>query len=125
MPGKELTQDWVSQSKKDNPGLFSELDMLLRALDRYFSLENLPASTEDIAVRNFYEELVIARDTILRVLGILEAVIPENKRTHTGSRNSPRQNTSRPKRSTLSGKTFTVRTRRKKGCICSIIPLSA
>ncbi|NJD56894.1 MAG: hypothetical protein FIA94_10885 [Nitrospirae bacterium] len=80
MSGKDQIQDWVSQSKKDNSGLFSELDMLLRALDRYFNLENLPASAEDIAARNFYEELVIARDTILRVLGILEAVIPENRK---------------------------------------------
>ncbi|HYQ47871.1 MAG TPA: hypothetical protein VEP69_02290, partial [Thermodesulfovibrionales bacterium] len=80
MQGKDLTQDWVAQSKKDNPALFSELDMLLRALDRYFNLENLPSSAEDIAGRNFYEELVIARDTILRVLSILEAVIPENRK---------------------------------------------
>jgi len=55
-----MMQDWVAQAKKDNADLFSELDILLRALDRYFSLENLPASTEDIAGRNFYEDLVIA-----------------------------------------------------------------
>lgn len=75
-----MMQDWVAQAKKDNADLFSELDILLRALDRYFSLENLPISTEDIAGRNFYEDLVIVRDAILRVLGILEAVIPENRK---------------------------------------------
>ena len=81
MPDKEIMmQDWVAQAKKDNADLFSELDILLRALDRYFSLENLPISTEDIAGRNFYEDLVIARDAILRVLGILEAVIPEHRK---------------------------------------------
>jgi hypothetical protein len=80
MPDKAMMQDWVAQSKRDNADLFSELDILLRALDRYFSLENLPASTEDIAGRNFYEDLVIARDAVLRVLGILEAAIPEHRK---------------------------------------------
>ncbi len=71
---------WVAQAKKENAALFSELDTLLRALDRYFNLENLPNSTEDIAGRNFYEEIVTARDAILRVLSILEVVIPENRK---------------------------------------------
>jgi hypothetical protein len=77
---KETVQDWVALSKKTNPVLFSELDLLLRALDRYFNLENLPVSNEDIAGRNFYEELITSRDAILRVLGILEVVIPESRK---------------------------------------------
>ena len=77
---KESRQDWVAQSKQDNAVLFSELDVLLRALDRFFNIENLPFSNEDIAGRNFYEELLAARDVILRVLGILEVVIPENRK---------------------------------------------
>jgi hypothetical protein len=80
MAEKNRMQDWVSQAKKDNPALFSELDVLLRALDRYFNPENLPSSTEDLTTRNFYGELVVARDTILRVLGILETAIPENRK---------------------------------------------
>ncbi len=77
---KESRQDWVAQSKQDNAVLFSELDVLLRALDRFFNIENLPFSNEDIASRNFYEELLAARDVILRVLGILEVIIPENRK---------------------------------------------
>ena len=80
MAEKDTIQEWAAQSKRDNPALFSELDILLRALDRYFNLQNLPNSTEDITGRNFYEELVTARDAILRVLGILETVIPENRK---------------------------------------------
>lgn len=71
---------WVAQSKQDNAVLFSELDVLLRALDRFFNIENMPFSNEDIAGRNFSEELLAARDVILRVLGILEVVIPENRK---------------------------------------------
>ncbi len=80
MTPEESRQDWVVQSKQDNAVLFSELDVLLRALDRFFNIENLPFSNEDIAGRNFYEELLAARDVILRVLGILEVVIPENRK---------------------------------------------
>jgi len=76
----ENRQDWVAQSKQDNAVLFSELDLLLRSLDRFFNIENLPFSNEDVAGRNFFEELLAARDVILRVLGILEVVIPENRK---------------------------------------------
>jgi hypothetical protein len=69
----------VTRSKQEKHNLFSELDVLLRGLDRYFNPENLTFS-ESVAVKNFYEELVTARDTILRVLGILEVVIPESKK---------------------------------------------
>jgi len=80
MSEKKNVQGWATQSKQVNHALFSELDVLLRALDRYFNLKNLPLSTEDIAGRIFYEELVTARDAILRVLTILEIVIPENRK---------------------------------------------
>jgi hypothetical protein len=80
MAEKEMMQNWVAEAKKENPALFSELDVLLRAMDRYFNLENLPSSTEDITTRNFYGELLVARDTILRLLGILETAIPETRK---------------------------------------------
>lgn len=76
MKGKE---NWVFDSKQENKILFSELDILLRALDRYFNVENLTFS-ENIAGKNFYEELVTVRDTIMRVLGVLEVVIPESRK---------------------------------------------
>src|SRR3990172_3955469 len=80
MVKKEERQDWVSNSKKDNKVLFSELDVLLRALDRFFNAENLMASSEDLTTKNFYDELITSRDTILRVLAILEVVIPESRK---------------------------------------------
>ena len=80
MTPEESSQNWAAQSKQDNSLLFSELDVLLRGLDRFFSIENLPYSNENIASRNFYEELLAARDALLRVLGILEVVIPENRK---------------------------------------------
>ena len=80
MTPEENSQNWAAQSKQDNSLLFSELDVLLRGLDRFFSIENLPYSNENIASRNFYEELLAARDALLRVLGILEVVIPENRK---------------------------------------------
>jgi hypothetical protein len=75
----EGREDWVSRSRQENKPLFSELDVLLRALDRYFTLENLTFS-ENIAGKNFSEELGTIRDTILRLLGVLEVVIPESKK---------------------------------------------
>lgn len=53
---EERKEDWVSRSKQENNNLFSELDVLLRALDRYFNVENLTFS-ENITGKNFYEEL--------------------------------------------------------------------
>jgi hypothetical protein len=73
-------ENWVSDAKEANGPLFSELDVLLRALDRFFRIESLTTGNEDLTAKNFYEELVIARDTILRVLAILEVVIPESRK---------------------------------------------
>src|SRR5512135_2519420 len=77
---KDEREDWVGNSIKANPHLFSELDVLLRALDRFFNIDNLTYSNDDLTNKNFYEELVTVRDAILRVLGILEVIIPENKK---------------------------------------------
>ena len=77
---KDVKEDWVRDSKKANLQLFSELDVLLRALDRFFNIDNLTYSNDDLTNRNFYEELVTIRDAILRVLGILEVIIPESKK---------------------------------------------
>ncbi len=80
MAGNGTAAEWVAPARREHPALFSELDILLRALDRYFNLKNLPSSGDDIGGRNFYEEIVTARDTILRTLSILETVIPENRK---------------------------------------------
>lgn len=71
---------WISDSKIANRSLFSELDVLLRALDRFFVAENFVTSGEDLASKNFHEELSTARDAIIRILGILEVVIPESRK---------------------------------------------
>lgn len=80
MVQRDNKEDWVSDSKKVNHILFSELDVLLRALDRFFNIENLTISHEDLGGKNFYDELITVRDAILRVLGILEVVIPESRK---------------------------------------------
>jgi hypothetical protein len=77
---KTENDEWVVSSKKLYGLLFSEVDVLLRALDRYFNDENLMISNEDLTGRNFYDELVTVRDSILRLLGMLEVVIPESKK---------------------------------------------
>jgi len=74
------TENWVSFSKNLHKDLFSELEVLLKALDRFFYVENLPMAQENLTNRNFYDELAVVRDVIFRILGILEVVIPENKK---------------------------------------------
>ena len=74
------TENWVSFSKNLHSDLFSELEVLLKALDRFFYIENLPMTQDNLTNRNFYDELTVVRDAIFRVLGILEVVIPENKK---------------------------------------------
>jgi hypothetical protein len=71
---------WITVTKKKNRDVFSELDVLLKALDRFFSLENLPISREDIANRNFFDELSAVRDIVLRIIGLLDLIIPEHKK---------------------------------------------
>lgn len=76
---EERKEDWLSRSRQEHKTRFSELDILLRAIDRYFSLEHLNG-TEQIAEKNFSEELLTVRDSIMRILGILEVVIPESNK---------------------------------------------
>jgi len=76
----EKTDNWFLISREANKELFSELDVLLRSLDRFFYLENLPLSKEDPTQRNFYAELAAVRDVIFRILGILEVIMPESRK---------------------------------------------
>src|SRR4030043_2339484 len=77
---KAEPEKWVANSKKKYKEIFSELDVLLKALDRFFYIENLPISKEDLTHRNFYDELTAVRDVIFRILGLLEVVIPGSKK---------------------------------------------
>ncbi len=74
------SENWVSEAKKEYKKFFSELEALLRALDRFFYIENLPISQEDLAFKNFHEELLTIRDVIFRILSILEVIIPDSKK---------------------------------------------
>ncbi len=80
MPENTLATDWVSEVSGKERRLFSELNMLLRALDRAFNPENLPLSERLYTAKNFYSELSAVRDVIQRVLSILERVIPESRK---------------------------------------------
>ncbi|MBI4824027.1 MAG: hypothetical protein HY805_07355 [Nitrospirae bacterium] len=76
--------NWVTVSRQTYRYLFSELDVLLRALDRFFRQSNKSFSKDVTAGKNFRNELTVARDTTLRILGVLEVVIPENKKNAYG-----------------------------------------
>jgi len=80
MPMRSLADNWVSSIKKKNKDVFSELDVLLRGLDRFFNVDNLPLSKENVANRNFFDELSAGKDTMLRIVGLLETIIPEGKK---------------------------------------------
>ena len=77
---KSRADNWITGTKNKSRGVFSELDVLLKALDRFFTIENLPISRDDIANRNFFDELSAVRDTVLRIIGLLDVIIPENKK---------------------------------------------
>ncbi|TAL25668.1 MAG: hypothetical protein EPN94_04785 [Nitrospirae bacterium] len=77
---RKETKDWISVSKETHRELFSELDALLRAADRFFNIENLPSAKENLQESNFFDELSAVRDLILRILSVLEVIIPENKK---------------------------------------------
>ncbi len=73
-------QDWLSESRKKYLELYSELDVLLRAVDRFFHIENLDISQNDLPIKNFCNEINSLKDVIYRILAIFEVIIPENKK---------------------------------------------
>lgn len=80
MAEQTRSDSWISSAKKKNKDVFSELDVLLRALDRFFNIENLPLSKEDVSGKNFFDEMAAVKDTILRVVGLLDLLIPETRK---------------------------------------------
>lgn len=77
---KKDLKDWGSVSKEAHRESFSELDVLLQAADRFFNIENLPSTKENLQESNFFDELSAVRDLILRILSILEVIIPDSKK---------------------------------------------
>ncbi|MEJ2696401.1 MAG: hypothetical protein P8013_07105 [Candidatus Sulfobium sp.] len=73
-------ENWVLASRKGNSELFSEVDVLLRSLERFFTIENVRPSQEEITAANFSDDLITVRDAILRLLGILEVIIPDSRK---------------------------------------------
>jgi len=80
MTSYERKDNWYPEAINSQKELFSELNVLLRALDRFFVLDNLPFAQDDLPNRNFYEEMVVVRDVILRIIGIIEFIIPESRK---------------------------------------------
>lgn len=80
MSPEKAEESWLEASKRENRVLFSELDVLLRALDRFFIIENQPSSKEHFSQKNLHPELAAGRDVVLRVLAILDLVIPQSNR---------------------------------------------
>lgn len=80
MPQIPAEDNWLSLLKKKNRDSFSELDVLLRALDRFFDIDNLPFSRDDLTGKNFFSELTAARDVIIKIVDLLESIIPDNRK---------------------------------------------
>lgn len=76
MLNANLATNWVEESKKNHKELYSELDLLLRALDRFFNLEDIPPTSVNLSSKNFIIELNAGMDAIIKVLSILERIIP-------------------------------------------------
>ncbi len=76
----KLAENWVEDSKRTHRELYSELDLLLRAIDRFFNLEDFQPTTVHLTHKNFITELTAGRDAIIQVLSILERIIPEGKK---------------------------------------------
>jgi hypothetical protein len=77
---RDTITNWIQIARDEHHALFSELDALLKALDRFFITDNLPASKYAISSRDMRFELETAKDGIVRVLAILETIIPETNR---------------------------------------------
>lgn len=75
-----MKDGWFQALKKDKGTQLSELAVLLKAIDRFFVLENLAISDYDNPERNFYDELLIVREVILRIVALIEQLLPEDEK---------------------------------------------
>ncbi|UCG79075.1 MAG: hypothetical protein JSV21_04405 [Nitrospirota bacterium] len=71
---------WLIESRDLYKGLYIELDATLKGIYRFFNPDNLPIDQDNLTEKNFFNELIILRDSILRVLAILEVALPESKK---------------------------------------------
>lgn len=73
-------EGWAERSRYRHLQLFSELDVLLRALDRFFASEDPQIKKTARSGRNYFRELNAVKDVIVRVLAILETIIPQGSK---------------------------------------------
>lgn len=85
-PFDKRLEGWADRSRQQHLQSFSELDVLLRALDRFFAADEIrppaPVGTTKPATssRNYFRELNAVKDVIFRVLSILEGIIPQGSK---------------------------------------------
>lgn len=60
--------------------IIDELNTLLKALDRFFTAGTIYTFEEDITFKNFYKELDVIKDVILRILSALDILIPDSSK---------------------------------------------
>jgi hypothetical protein len=80
MSTEKRQDDWIVAARRKNPSLFFELNLLLKALEKFFMVDYLPLSDTQYSTRNFYPELSAGKDIIIKVLEIFDSVIPEEKK---------------------------------------------
>jgi hypothetical protein len=80
MLGEKKQDNWVDIARKEKHSLFSELDVLLRALEKFFIVEYLPLSETQFSTKNFYPELNASKSIIQKILEVLDDIIPEEKK---------------------------------------------
>ena len=73
-------EDWFEAAREEYRDLFAELDVILKAMDRFFVVDNQPASKENVSSKNMIRELDVLRKGIVRVLAIVETIMPESNR---------------------------------------------
>lgn len=73
-------EGWLAEARKEHRILFSELEVLLKALDRYFIMENHPASRAKYSSKSLHKELIAVSDCIHRIIAIVELAMPETNR---------------------------------------------
>jgi len=71
---------WFELIKEERKDILSELSTLLKAVDRLFITENLSITDQDYPNRNFYDELLVVKDVILRIVNIIEYLLPESEK---------------------------------------------
>ncbi len=79
--GSRSTKDWLADVRKNSPARLQELDFLLRALDGFSDTDavgELMSETGPIA--DYSAPAQVIHDGVLNLVGLLEMIIPENRR---------------------------------------------